>query len=37
MEAATLYSKGMILCEENENHKKNFIDMADKIKEAFTW
>ena len=36
MEAASLYSRGMMLCE-NDNHKKNFIDMAEKIKEAFTW
>lgn len=36
MEAATLYSNGMMLCE-NDNFKKDFIDIAKKIKEAFAW
>ena len=36
MEAAALYSTGIMLCED-DNHKMNFIDMAQKIKEAFTW
>ncbi|MFA9466559.1 MAG: P-loop NTPase [Velocimicrobium sp.] len=36
MEAAALYSKGIMLCQD-ENHKKNFINMAQKIKEAFAW
>ena len=36
MEAAALYSKGIMLCQD-ENHQKNFINMAEKIKEAFTW
>jgi MinD superfamily P-loop ATPase len=36
MEAAALYSKGMMLCED-DNHKENFIEIAQKIKEAFTW
>lgn len=36
MAAATLYSKGIMLYEDDV-HKKNFIDMAQKIKEAFAW
>lgn len=36
MEAATLYSKGRMLCED-EYHKKNFMEIAQKIKEAFAW
>ena len=36
MEAATLYSKGMMLCE-NDDYKKNFIHMAQKIKDVFSW
>jgi len=35
-EAATLYSKGMMLCED-ENYKRNFNEIAQKIKEAFAW
>jgi MinD superfamily P-loop ATPase len=36
MEAAALYSQGIMLCEQ-EDHKKVFIRMADQIKEAFAW
>jgi len=36
MEAAVLYSKGIMLYED-DNYKKNFINMAKKIKEAFAW
>jgi len=36
MEAAALYSKGIMLCED-EFYKKIFVQAADKIKEAFTW
>lgn len=36
MEAAALYSKGIMLYED-DNLKKNFINMAQKIKEAFAW
>jgi MinD superfamily P-loop ATPase len=36
MEAAALYSKGIMLCQD-DTHKKNFINMAQKIKEAFAW
>ena len=35
MEAATLYSKRMMLCEMTT--KKELIDIAGKIKEAVTW
>ncbi|RDY33036.1 P-loop NTPase [Lachnotalea glycerini] len=36
MEAAALYSKGIMLYQD-EKHKKNFINIAQKIKEAFAW
>jgi len=36
MEAAALYSKGIMLCED-EVHKKIFYRIAEKIKEAFLW
>ncbi len=36
MEAAELYSKGIMLCED-EAHKKIFFRIAVKIKEAFSW
>jgi len=36
MEAAALYSKGMMLCQD-DNYKRSFINIASKIKEAFTW
>lgn len=36
MEAAALYSKGIMLCEE-EGHKKILIRIAEQIKEAFAW
>lgn len=36
MEAAALYSKGTMLCEDS-NHKKIFIEIAQKMKEAFAW
>lgn len=36
MEAAALYSKGNMLCDD-EFHKRNFIAIAEKIKEAFSW
>jgi MinD superfamily P-loop ATPase len=36
MEAAALYSKGIMLCED-EAHKKIFYQIAEKIKEAFSW
>jgi len=36
MGAASLYSKGMMLCK-NDKHQKNFINISEKIKEAFTW
>jgi MinD superfamily P-loop ATPase len=36
MEAAALYSKGLMLCED-EYHKDIFIEIAQKIKEAFAW
>ena len=36
MEAAALYSKGNMLYQD-DNYKKNFINMAQKIKEAFAW
>lgn len=36
VEAATLYSKGVMLCED-EYHKEIFIQIAEKIKEAFSW
>ena len=36
MEAAALYSKGILLCED-EVHKIIFADIAKKIKEAFAW
>lgn len=36
MEAAALYSKGIMLCED-EVHKKIFYRIAEKIKEAFSW
>jgi MinD superfamily P-loop ATPase len=36
MEAAALYSKGIMLCED-EVHKQIFYRIAEKIKEAFSW
>ena len=36
MEAAALYSKGIMLCDD-EFHKKIFVRIAEKIKEAFAW
>ena len=36
MEAAALYSKGIMLCQD-VNYKKNFFNMAQRIKEAFAW
>jgi MinD superfamily P-loop ATPase len=36
MEAAALYSNGIMLCED-EVHKKIFYRIAEKIKEAFSW
>lgn len=36
MEAAALYSKGIMLCED-KYHKTIFIEIARKIKEAFAW
>jgi len=36
MEAAALYSNGIMLCED-EYHKKIFWEIAQKIKEAFAW
>ena len=36
MEAAALYSKGIMLCQA-DSYKRSFIHMAQKIKEAFTW
>ncbi|HOO29078.1 MAG TPA: ATP-binding protein [Lachnospiraceae bacterium] len=36
MEAAALYSKGIMLYEAHD-HKENFIMIAQKIKEAFAW
>jgi MinD superfamily P-loop ATPase len=35
-EAAALYSKGIMLCED-EYHKKIFVEIALRIKEAFAW
>ncbi|HCT65131.1 MAG TPA: (4Fe-4S)-binding protein [Lachnospiraceae bacterium] len=36
MEAAALYSKGIMLCDD-EFHREIFINTAEKIKEAFAW